>query len=361
MTAVDVALARAAAGDLRDEPTHRPVGIGPGIATDVLGAAAQHRITGLLAHAAEQRYVLADDEFLSAVREQHLAALRTCLRCEAVAASVTVALRAAGIDSRVLKGVAMAHLDYPDPSLRAFGDADVLVRRADLAAALKVLVAAGFTRDHPPVRGWWERRFGKAVVLTDAHGVELDLHLTVAGGYYGLRIPSDELFVAGDGFEVAGIAMTALPRPVRLVHAALHAVLGGGSGLRAMRDVAQLAVDATTLGGAREAARGWGCEPVLAMAITRAWSALSLSPQAAAFVWATEFAATADDVHRMAVSTDPAADGWAGEGRTAAAALGPLDRLAYTFGLAVPSRASLRARQRTLTQHLGRVLRHRHG
>ena len=34
---------------------------------------------------------------------------------------------ARGIRSRVLKGPAVAHLDYPDPALRAFGDVDLLV------------------------------------------------------------------------------------------------------------------------------------------------------------------------------------------------------------------------------------------
>ena len=39
-------------------------------------------------------------------------------------------LAAAGIPSRVLKGVALAHTAYPQPELRVFGDVDLLVPSA---------------------------------------------------------------------------------------------------------------------------------------------------------------------------------------------------------------------------------------
>ena len=48
-------------------------------------------------------------------------------------------LNAAGIEFRVLKGCATAHLDYPDPSLRLTSDVDLLVRQGQLGAATEVL------------------------------------------------------------------------------------------------------------------------------------------------------------------------------------------------------------------------------
>ena len=74
-------------------------------------------------------------------------------------------LGSADVEARVLKGVALSELDYADPSQRVFADADLLIRRSDHGAALRALDAAGFRRVQPPVRGWWERRFGKAVEL----------------------------------------------------------------------------------------------------------------------------------------------------------------------------------------------------
>ena len=75
------------------------------------------------------------------------------------------ALAEAGVDARVLKGVAIAHLDHADPDERVYGDADLLVERGEYRPALAALIGAGFRRARPPVRGWREHRFAKAVVL----------------------------------------------------------------------------------------------------------------------------------------------------------------------------------------------------
>ena len=59
-------------------------------------------------------------------------------------------LRACGdarLDLLVLKGAALAETVYPRPSLRRFGDLDVLVRRADAARARTLLEALGYIVD----------------------------------------------------------------------------------------------------------------------------------------------------------------------------------------------------------------------
>ncbi len=53
--------------------------------------------------------------------------LTHALRVERVLLDVTLTLDRAGIDSRVLKGVALSHTAYSDPSERVFGDVDLLV------------------------------------------------------------------------------------------------------------------------------------------------------------------------------------------------------------------------------------------
>ena len=69
------------------------------------------------------------------------------------------------MQSVFLKGIAIAELDHADPDERMFGDADLLMRRADYGAALAALTSAGFVRAQPAVHGWWEQRFGKAIVF----------------------------------------------------------------------------------------------------------------------------------------------------------------------------------------------------
>jgi hypothetical protein len=83
---------------------------------------------------------------------------------------------------------------YGNPKRRAIGDADLLIARKDLAAALACLDAAGFVRqgsetleqylqfvDHAP-------RFAgnKAIALYGEDGAEIDLHWEIAGS--GLRV-----------------------------------------------------------------------------------------------------------------------------------------------------------------------------
>jgi hypothetical protein len=264
------------------------------------------------------------------------------------------ALRAGAIEARVLKGVANAHLDYASPSDRIFGDADVLVRRSDLERSLRLLTAAGFRRGEPPVRRWWERRFGKAVVLHSPTCGELDLHLAITGGYFGARLDHDLLWSAPPApFELAGATALGLDQRGRLLHACCHAVLGGGSGLRAKRDVAQLIL----LGEADwrsvvDDATGHGSGIVTAAAIAASWADLRLDPEHPAAMWAAGYQPGEDELTALSTYRAAAAEGWAREGKGVLAALSVPDRAMFLLGLAVPSRQSLRFRQRTWLQHL---------
>ena len=208
---------------------------------DVIALADRHRVQGLLWTAVEDGVVVGDEAQVNAARQAREAALHHCHTSQATAALTIDALRSADIQARVLKGIAIANLDHADPTERMFGDADLLIRRTDYAAALAALTSADFVRVQPAVRGWWEQRFGKAIVFRAPTGGELDLHLAITGGYFGARIDHDELWAStSEPFLLDGVQAHGLDRQGRLLHACCHAVLGGGSGFRALRDVAQL-------------------------------------------------------------------------------------------------------------------------
>lgn len=322
---------------------------------DVLAIAGNHRVQGLVWAALEAGVVTASDELREQALDAHVQALRGCLLAESWAVEALQALDRAGIEARALKGLAIAHLDHDDPSERIFGDADLLIRRADHEATLDALIAAGFARHHPAVRGWWERRYGKAVVLVPEGGGELDLHLAIAGGYFGLRIDHDALWASpGEAFDLAGQRAVALDRQGRLLHACCHAVLGGASGLRVRRDVAQLILvrGADWRAVASSAARD-GADAVVAAAIRTTWDDLRLDPVHPAAMWADEHQADPAQQRALDAYRDRR-DGWAGEGRGTLAALGPVDTTLFLAGLAWPSRANRRARQRSWHDHLAR-------
>lgn len=321
----------------------------------MVGAAIEHRVQGLLWAAVHHGLVVGDDPLAAQAREACLAGLRTCLAAEETAVLAIDALTTAGVEVRALKGIAIAHLDHDDPAERMFGDADLLVRPAQFEAALAALTRAGFERAEPPVRGWWERRFGKAVVVQSPHGGELDLHLRITGGYFGECIDHADLWSRPSApFSLGGRTVRGLDREGRLLHACCHTMLGGGSGLRAVHDIAHLVLvsDAdwrTTV----QRARRDRVELVVAAGLRAAWDALGLDHAHPAAMWARDH--TADAAQARALAAYRAAiggEGWAPEGRSVLAALGPLDKARFVAGLAFPSTASLHARHRTWPQHL---------
>ncbi len=332
----------------------RSVDAPPTLTAGVIALAEQHRVQGLLWEAIEAGAVIGDDDVVAAARESLLAALRTCLLAEETAALACGALSFAGVDVRVLKGVAIAHLDHADPAERIFGDADLLIRRVDYKAALAALVAAGFVRAEPPVRGWWEQRFGKAIVLYAPSGGELDLHLAITGGYFGERIEHERLWSAsGAPFTLAGATVSGLSAEGRLLHACCHAVLGGGSGLRAKRDVAQLVlVSGADWPSVVADAVVDGVELAVAEAVRATWSELNLDMAHGLAVWASGDSAHSVQATALAGYRNATRQGWAQEGRTTVTALGVLDRVRYATGLAWPSSASLSFRNRTRWQHM---------
>src|SRR6185295_18812816 len=151
------------------------------------------------------------------------------------------ALRDAGIGSVVLKGPAVAHVAYPDPSWRPFGDIDVLVPAGRFDDACDVLAALGYHRSFVDPRTGFAARFGKGAAHVGADGLEVDLHRLLADGPFGFWVDHDVILGATAAFELAGRRLARLDDSAILLHACLHAVLGGRNPtLLQLRDVAQL-------------------------------------------------------------------------------------------------------------------------
>jgi hypothetical protein len=188
---------------------------------------------------------------------------------ESRAAAAVSLLRARCIETRVLKGAAVAHIDYGDPALRPFGDIDLLVRGSDMASAVEALADVGFTRHYAEPFNGFDEHIGKGVAVEDRDGTVFDLHRTLALGYYGTRLPIDDLWQQPTAFEIARVEMSALPRLRRFVHCALHmalapipkianaldlCVIGGGPDPLATSDILKTAGQ-------------WGCLRPLAIAV----------------------------------------------------------------------------------------------
>ena len=254
------------------------------------GAVATDRLGGLLYHAIADSWVVADERVLASVRDTWNAQLLASVVCEALAVRTAAILDSAGVRWRLTKGAALAHLDYPDPSLRPFGDVDVVIHPDDWATAMDALAKAGNHRPTRTLPGDYDRRFGKGATLKTPEGLELDAHVRFAVGRFGIRSRMVDLFASGDEITLAGRRIPTLDPPGRLLHACHHAALGGQRQLRAHRDVAQLILVSqadwqTTV----EIARRWRVEAVVARAVTEAWLRLHLTEPHPAWQWAASY------------------------------------------------------------------------
>ncbi len=309
--------------------------IGPAELDDLVRWASNERITGLLVLALDAGAIVveppAGSELDNAVQTAHVAALRSSLAAEATGVVAVAALRHAGIDPYLFKGMASAHLDYADPAERTFFDADIVVPRAQIAPAIDALTAAGFQREGTPLGARWERRFARAVELRQHDGVELDLHGCVATGYFGwtldhARLRSDRAVVDLGGHEMFAFGPTG-----RLLISCYAVELSRGPGLRLLRDVAQqlFVTNADWRTAAQWAGDG---EIVIARALLRLRDALEIEHES--FGWAELVEPTPTARRALEYAASAHTRGWSADARSTMLGLGPGDRIRYLAGIA---------------------------
>ncbi|MCU0268915.1 MAG: nucleotidyltransferase family protein [Acidimicrobiales bacterium] len=240
---------------------------------------ADQRLEGLLGAAVVDGGWPATDEQAEAALDLTHRAATLWLLLERELLAVTAELEQLGAPFRVLKGPAVAHLDYPDPSWRGFGDLDVLVPGRALEHLRDRWLAAGAVRAYPEPRSGFDRRFTKSVSLRRTTGWDVDLHRSLAPGPFGLALPVDELFDTAEHFELCDRTLPALDRVGRFLHACFHASLGqAGWRLPAVRDVAQLAPrDPLEQVETLRRAQRWDAVAVVAAAVSLAEEVLGWS------------------------------------------------------------------------------------
>ncbi len=315
------------------------------------------RTVGFVATALLDGTIEASNETLDAALDHWHRALRGVVLIEAFAVRTAAVLDDAGVRWRLTKGAALAHLDYRHQiAERTFGDVDLMIHPADWSAALDALLAAGLRRPAPELRPGYDRRFGKGATLIDEREWEIDLHLRFTIGRFGVRARMEELFERGDQIELAGRAIPVLAGPDRLLHACHHLVLGGFSGLRVARDVAQLVlVSEVDWEAAVASAEHWRVDAVVASGIVQAWERLELDLEHPAHDWAVGHEISARDARAIAVFTEERS--FRSQALTAVPALAWHRVPGYLWALGVPDRAARRERGRTVVGQLRRFAR----
>ena len=128
-----------------------------------------------------------------------------------------------GIECLLLKGAALAHLLYPEPSMRPMGDVDILVHRDDALRAQQCLRELGYSAD--------DRKQG---YLYDHHhlpiashhkqgmGISLEVHHDALSGDVASSIAIHNLTEPAAAFQIAGQPAQALGHLDMLRHLCHH-------------------------------------------------------------------------------------------------------------------------------------------
>ena len=245
------------------------------------------RVAGFLLDALKDGHLGATDERIEQVRADEASSMALAVALERHLLNIGDVLTTADVEWRLLKGPALAHLDYPNASKRSFGDIDLLVREAHYDAACRALLGVGGKRRFAEPKAGFDRRFGKGVCFEMPSGYELDLHRSFVAGPFGLLVQQNDLFANPSEIVLAGRTVKTLGREQRFLHACYHAVLGARPPrLVPLRDIAQILFNPLDLAAVEAITRRWNVDGLVALAISTVWDAFELADSVPLSEWA---------------------------------------------------------------------------
>lgn len=160
-------------------------------------------------------------------------------------ASLLRACAEARLDLLVLKGAALAETVYPRPSLRRFGDLDVLVRRADALRARALLESLGYLVDPLPWEDLIRGRDSQAnfFLHTERGTVVVELHTALINNdlFFGqVHVDDPGLWERALSVRLAGVEACTLGPEDQVLHLCLHLAGHYLAAPQSLRDIAQV-------------------------------------------------------------------------------------------------------------------------
>ncbi len=323
---------------------------------EILHGVGEQRIFGLALAAQRSGLLALTDDQQRKIVEGCIDSMASVLQLEAMLAEVARGLRGSGIDWRVLKGPANAHLDYPHPEWRAFGDIDIMVHGDNFDAAAGGLEALGCRRRFDEPRPGFTARFGKGACFVAPNGLEIDLHRSFVAGPFASLGADDRLWRRPQTFIIGDEPQYALPQELRLVHASMHAVLGKLTPrLVPLRDVAQIC-EAVEPAALIDVAEQLGVVSVVARAVLQSSATLQLAAHGPLAAWALSYQPTQRQRRMVRAYTNPQRS-YLGQVRAGARELpGIANKVAYSRSLIFPDRDYLERREGSYGRRIARAL-----
>lgn len=151
--------------------------------SEALAEARHHGVAALLLHRLREHRLLPAGDARHAWERRPTQRSIATLRRHAHAAALGRDLAAAGVPFVPFKGFALAHTVYPDPVTRPMGDVDLWVDVREVATAVDVMKARGFTFTEASDRPWeWQAMHDGQLVAQHPGGFPVELHVGVFPG-----------------------------------------------------------------------------------------------------------------------------------------------------------------------------------
>lgn len=236
--------------------------------------AVRHRVEGLVAAAVPAGAVPDPAGPLLEATRRRLAV--TYLAQLAETAELSRLLETSGIASLSLKGCAIAQTYYlPHPHLRAAIDIDLIVDPRDFTEADRVLRRRGYARASPdfdpPARA--EDMIRLLVNSYEyAHpqtGLKIELHHRLVANPYVLPVPFSELMTSASTVPIGLGSVRTLAGPPLLAYLCTHAAGHAFFRLKWLADIHRVFAHTSRpeMASTLAAARGWGCERAVVLAL----------------------------------------------------------------------------------------------
>jgi hypothetical protein len=161
-------------------------------------------------------------------------------RAEQLLLQVNEIFTTAGVHKRVLKGSALASLDWSRGNERRWVDVDVLVPGERIDECVALLTAIGATRDRPQIRPGFDRQFAKSVTMRSVGGIQIDLHRALVLGPHTFVVPTADLWCEPRRFLLHDVELSTMSHEATMVHVCMHATIAGASRIGSLRDVVEV-------------------------------------------------------------------------------------------------------------------------
>jgi hypothetical protein len=199
---------------------------------------------GVLGHLAKRLCELNENLVPSEIRrkllERHRAQVFSTLRMTAELFHLLDLFAARDIPALVVKGPVLAMQAYGDPTMRSYGDLDLLVRQADIRRATELLQATGYQAAVPLSAIDAGKIPGQYLFSKSDADLLVELHNDFTLRYFPRRLTLDKLFARLTLVRVDGHEAPALAVQDHLVYICVHGATHFWGRLSWIADVAAL-------------------------------------------------------------------------------------------------------------------------